>query len=241
MSVPIHERDGRHRRFGYLAVARSGTSDTRSTDRRYHRERPHPGERTTTAVTRGIDHEPHALVALSVTVGVLPALHVCFWLIRDNSVESPADPLTGLANRRGLDLQLTRLGAPDGPRDVMIIVIDLDAFKTVNDRYGHDVGDTVLRRTASRIVHTAPSSAVVARTGGEEFGGAISAPPAGAPHLADEIRRAIASAAEPPVTASLGVAIADRDQPRSVRAAMTAADTAMYEAKRAGGDRVAHH
>jgi diguanylate cyclase (GGDEF)-like protein len=81
------------------------------------------------------------------------------------------DPLTGLPNRRRLELDLGRLqrladrqGSP-----LCLAVVDLDKFKRVNDRYGHDVGDEVLRRTAAHLQDAFRGEDAVARLGGEEF------------------------------------------------------------------------
>ncbi len=87
------------------------------------------------------------------TVGIFPFVQFGFWLIRSNSIESLTDPLTELANRRGLanylDRKLDTLAASSKP--LCVFVIDLDGFKNINDIYGHKIGDTVIARTAQRI------------------------------------------------------------------------------------------
>jgi diguanylate cyclase (GGDEF)-like protein len=81
------------------------------------------------------------------------------------------DPLTGLANRRRLELDLGRLQrlADRHRTPLCLAVVDLDKFKRVNDRYGHDVGDEVLRRTAAHLQDAFRGEDAVARLGGEEF------------------------------------------------------------------------
>ena len=81
------------------------------------------------------------------------------------------DPLTGLANRRLLDELLgraiqraKRLGTP-----LSVVFLDLDTFKSVNDTYGHEAGDAVLRVTAARLQTAVRDADVVARYGGDEF------------------------------------------------------------------------
>lgn len=81
------------------------------------------------------------------------------------------DPLTGLANRRRFEMDLARLrGISERQKTPLCLaVVDLDKFKRVNDRYGHDVGDEVLRRTAAHLQEAFRGEDAVARLGGEEF------------------------------------------------------------------------
>lgn len=83
-------------------------------------------------------------------------------------VAAMTDPLTGLANRAGLREALDEL-ADDGLFPVTAVVVDIDNFKDVNDRYGHDVGDAVLVALATRLGGCAAARATVARLGGDEF------------------------------------------------------------------------
>lgn len=112
-----------------------------------------------------------ALIALTVTVGIFPFVQFGFWLVRSNSIESLTDPLTELANRRGLANYLTRKldTLTSSPEPLSVFVVDLDGFKNINDIYGHKIGDTVIARTAEQIRVAVGPSAFVARTGGEEF------------------------------------------------------------------------
>src|SRR5262249_39477362 len=80
------------------------------------------------------------------------------------------DPLTGLANRRGLRLAIEALGSQAGTQSALsVLAFDVDHFKTFNDAFGHAAGDAVLRRVAAILLALAPNDATVARTGGEEF------------------------------------------------------------------------
>ncbi len=82
------------------------------------------------------------------------------------------DPLTGLADRRAFDARLGRLMArpPAGPDRVLaVLFIDIDDFKTVNDRFGHAVGDAVLLEVAKRIAESVRPGDLVSRRGGDEF------------------------------------------------------------------------
>ncbi|GBE64631.1 hypothetical protein MFM001_10930 [Mycobacterium sp. MFM001] len=185
-----------------------------------------------------------ALLALMVIVGILPVLQLGFWLMRHDATDSLIDPLTGVANRRGFDRRLDRASFYAGKSSVCVMVIDLDNFKTVNDRYGHHTGDLVLKRTAAHIRNTMGPGALIARVGGEEFVviDLLDAPTV--PHVAEHLREAIADRAEPSVTASVGVAVAAAHrQPDKgeITTMIACADAAMYHAKRQGGNTIAIH
>lgn len=181
-----------------------------------------------------------ALLLFVSVVSALPALQILYWMLR---TESLSDPLTELLNRRGLEIRLPLL--VDGYPAISVMTFDLDRFKSVNDTWGHRVGDSVLVRTARRLHEAAGETAVVARTGGEEFVVAAPIPIAAARAWAEHLRRVVA---EPPetaveVTASVGVAVFDatvcpqcpRPTPERL---LQSADAAMYRAKESGGNLV---
>lgn len=157
---------------------------------------------------------------------------------------SEHDPLTGLLNRRGLD------AAADGVvnakarsfRPASVVVADIDLFKSVNDTYGHDAGDRVIRALAALMVGTARDGDLVARMGGEEFVTVMGdASPEVARLYAEAVRVAMAEIEHGAlngerVTASFGVA--ELMPGDSLSEAVAAADMALYEAKRAGRNRV---
>lgn len=158
------------------------------------------------------------------------------------------DGLTGLKNRRAFEEQVTHLleVARRTGRPLSLVVLDVDSFKAVNDTYGHQVGDVVLRGVASALRNVGRASDVIARVGGEEF--AVAMPDTGlqaACQGAERIRRAVAAARFPEavvfgdrgVTVSLGVA-AFPDQGADISQVFSVADRALYTAKRTGKDRV---
>lgn len=179
-----------------------------------------------------------AVIALAVTVCILPALQFGFWLLQGSSIQSLTDPLTELTNRRGLDIAVRRLvaGAP-ADTDLCALLIDVDGFKWVNDTLGHAVGDEVLIRTARRIRAGVRPDAVVVRWGGEEFLVVDRMPAGAATDVAEAVRAAVSAPADPAVTVSIGVAVCV-DPDSGLDDVITAADRAMYEAKSLGGDRV---
>jgi diguanylate cyclase (GGDEF)-like protein len=124
----------------------------------------------------------------------------------------------------------------------MLAMIDLDGFKRVNDEEGHDVGDTVLREVAAALAQATRRADVVARWGGDEF--VILLPntePRGAAVLGNRIldqTRAAAQSVCPgiPVSASIGTTVVTADDEPT--ALMRRVDEQLYDAKRAGGDRI---
>lgn len=180
-----------------------------------------------------------AVIALLVTVCILPALQFGFWLLQGSSMQSLTDPLTDLTNRRGLEVAVKRLNVTAAPdTHLSALLIDVDGFKAVNDTRGHAAGDEVLIRTARRIQENVSSSAVVARWGGEEFLVVDRMATDQAATTAERIRAAVSVTGDPTVTVSIGVATC-RPSGSVLREAIEAADTAMYDAKAIGGDRVA--
>jgi diguanylate cyclase (GGDEF)-like protein/PAS domain S-box-containing protein len=143
------------------------------------------------------------------------------------------DHLTGLRNRRGFEEALTRA---DGATSLLLI--DLDNFKHVNDVLGHDAGDAVLAEVGRRLARQARPQDVAARTGGDEFGVILfDADRSVAERLASRIVQVLGvpyqlNGAFPPLGASVGVACAGPRQ--DVREMVSAADAALYAAKRAG-------
>jgi diguanylate cyclase (GGDEF)-like protein len=138
------------------------------------------------------------------------------------------DSLTGLANRRRLDEALIETLAKPLSVPVTLCLLDLDHFKSYNDRYGHLAGDALLRDIAVAWRPLVPPDALLARLGGEEFALLVSgAAPSAAEAAAERIRRAT-----PRVTCSAGVA----HRQEEVRAAelLNRADSALYAAKAAG-------
>jgi len=179
-----------------------------------------------------------AVIALLVTVCILPALQFGFWLLQGTSMQALTDPLTELTNRRGVTASVKRLNedAPAGAH-LCALLIDVDGFKEVNDTRGHGVGDEVLIRTARRIRASARSDAVVARWGGEEFLVVDRIPAGRAGVVAERIRSAVSAPAQPAVTVSIGVATCTQSD-AELDDVIAAADAAMYKAKAFGGDRV---
>lgn len=149
--------------------------------------------------------------------------------------EAESDPLTALLNRRGFDRRANRADADWHGA----VVIDLDYFKAVNDRYGHAAGDAVLREASRRIAGMARSGDAVARFGGDEFAILLTAD-----GICDRdafADRLLAVLDQPYVlgevvvcvSASIGIAPRNHDE-EAIDGLLVRADAALYEAKRAG-------
>jgi diguanylate cyclase (GGDEF)-like protein len=149
------------------------------------------------------------------------------------------DPLTGVLNRTMLDDRLAHAFARRMRRgcEVLVIVIDLDGFKAINDTLGHDAGDEVLKTVARRLRDTVRAEDTVARLGGDEFAVVAELQPGtdGQDIVIDRIEAALAEPAEyggasRPLAASVGATLVEHGD--DVRAALDRADQAMYARKR---------
>lgn len=145
------------------------------------------------------------------------------------------DELTGLANRRKFlaELEIFRKG------EGSLLILDLDGFKDINDTFGHDVGDQLLRQVATRFSRALPSSALLARLGGDEFGVLIRGSEGIDSALA--LRATLSypftiAANQVKLDVSIGQALNDPDKPSNEL--LHRADLAMYEAKRSGAGAV---
>ena len=161
---------------------------------------------------------------------------------------SMEDPLTGVSNRRHLESQLAlewdrarRFAHP-----LTIAIIDADHFKSVNDTFSHRVGDSVLRVIAGVLRDRTRRVDIVARLGGEEFVVVLVETPAAiGARVCDELRAAIAAqdwfALAPGLGVTVSIGVAGSDEATSQDGAMGLADARLYEAKRAGRNRVVSH
>jgi diguanylate cyclase (GGDEF)-like protein/putative nucleotidyltransferase with HDIG domain len=159
-------------------------------------------------------------------------------------IKATLDPLTQVFNRGALEEALQAELGRGAPFAVMFL--DLDHFKSINDRFGHDVGDTVLRAIGQHLKRTIRSNDVAGRYGGEEFVvGLAGCDSEAAPKIAERHRAWIEALTFPKeghpstVTASVGLAVFNPEVPdSSLSALLKRADAAVYQAKRTGRNRV---
>jgi len=182
---------------------------------------------TWTTTSRGLPPTSAAAlcVVLTATAGVVGALAV-------RAARASHDPLTGLVNRRGFEQALDvavadadRTGAP-----IALALVDVDAFKAVNDARGHAGGDALLRSTAAELRALLPAGALVGRLGGDEFAVAL-------PRTDDDTAARVVEAARARVHHPLSVGVASRLPEEPVGEWLRRADAALYEAKQLGRDR----
>jgi diguanylate cyclase (GGDEF)-like protein len=156
------------------------------------------------------------------------------------------DPLTGLVNRRGFFQESARVARrqAENPQLVAVLLVDLDNFKSINDRFGHAVGDKVLQIFAETATQTVRPSDSVGRLGGEEFAAVLhNVGRERALVIAERMRSAFAEATSMVdgcaigATASVGMVMCDRPE-FDVQELLVQADKALYEAKERGRNRV---
>lgn len=193
---------------------------------------------------------PIWVVGVDFSLALIPLLATTTWLVfrstrqaLERAYEAHHDSLTGLANRRAFRERVTDAFDGFGSSEAgLVMVMDLDRFKEINDELGHEFGDRLLIAFAERLESSFPLNSVVGRLGGDEF--AVLVPLdraggfAGATRLMDELRtellRPLVIAGFPvSIDASIGVAYAPRHG-RSPSELLRAADVAMYKAKRCG-------
>jgi diguanylate cyclase (GGDEF)-like protein len=156
------------------------------------------------------------------------------------------DSLTGLPNRRAMEKQLSihLARVKRGGKPFVVLMADIDRFKSVNDAYGHEIGDQLLRRSAETLQASVRDGDMVSRWGGEEFlillaesdleGGL-----AAAEHLRRSYAKLSLQAGESPISLTISIGVTTCSDCRDEDEVVRRADEALYEAKRQGRDRVA--
>jgi diguanylate cyclase (GGDEF)-like protein len=187
-------------------------------------------------------YEVLLILNLAVPFGVQMLVHV----LRTDAIRAERDYLTGLLNRRAFHrrtkARLGQLGEQFG--HLVITVIDLDRFKILNDVYGHRIGDEALVSVARALRDTTDGTAIIGRSGGEEFVIADGWHPDEVGRRAQRLCDAIA-ALPFDMTASIGTAgihpdRGEHDADDLITSLIEAADDAMYVAKRRGGNQISH-
>jgi len=148
-------------------------------------------------------------------------------LLGDERVLARTDELTGLANRRKLVAELATFSHVEGA----LLLLDLNGFKPVNDQYGHEVGDLILRQVAQRFTRTVPSHSLIARLGGDEFGILLRGSAEETLEVAHALRAALSypfTVGGEKISVGVSVGVAQNDGASDL---MRRADGAMYQAK----------
>lgn len=179
------------------------------------------------------------VLGLLIRHGRLTTAFDAFLLRKHLAAQAHSDPLTGILNRAGGQDQLAAQMVGGNPiRPSSLLYFDLDRFKSINDTYGHPVGDKLIQRTAERVKHLLRSKDIMARFGGEEF--VVFLPGVGmvdATLVAERIRSEIERHADPvPATVSIGVS--EFRPGETIDQAVERADQALLIAKQTGRNRV---
>jgi len=190
-----------------------------------------------------------AVFAVEVVLYVVGAAFIVLVLAKDRAVRAykvaaATDMLTGLLNRRGFFEATGEVvsASKSSKRPVSVLAFDLDHFKSINDNFGHAMGDTMLQLFASVARKTMRASDVIGRLGGEEFVAVLSGTQAEAGIAAERVRAAFETATRDPkghgipATVSIGVACGPVDT--AIDLLITRADAALYRAKANGRNRV---
>jgi diguanylate cyclase len=155
-------------------------------------------------------------------------------MVSEDREHARTDELTGLPNRRRFIAELELLRRRTGT----LLLLDLDGFKAVNDNYGHEVGDQLLKQITLRFNRVIPNGVLIARLGGDEFGVVVY----GQRNIGNDVALALRATCTYPFTLSVGdvkvgvsIGSVTTEGPTSTKEALLKrADTAMYEAKRNG-------
>jgi diguanylate cyclase (GGDEF)-like protein len=174
---------------------------------------------------------------------------VIFMLVSERAVSAhkdaaSMDPLTGMFNRRGFSEISSRLIEREAKagRPVTALIFDIDHFKSINDRFGHPAGDEVLKLFATVVVNTLRISDLSGRVGGEEFAALLPCSLEEGVLAAERVREAFANSGivveEGPVDTTVSIGVAGGPAGTELEVLLAAADTALYQAKRSGRNRV---
>jgi diguanylate cyclase (GGDEF)-like protein len=191
-----------------------------------------------------------AVFSLETMLYAVGTAFIVLLMVKDNDVDvyrnaASTDPLTGLLNRRAFLESAQKLCIRQAERrqPVTILMLDLDHFKSINDRFGHAVGDEVLREFAQVARSNMRGSDLVGRLGGEEFAVIVAEPMQFAARIAERLRASFEIAgitiASQTIGATVSIGAAASHEPVTDIAALIArADAALYRAKNSGRNRV---
>lgn len=174
---------------------------------------------------------------------------VIFMLVSERTVTvhktaASMDPLTGMLNRRGFSEACARVIEREAGagRPVTVLIFDIDHFKSINDRFGHPAGDELLKLFSTLVLGTLRISDLSGRIGGEEFAALLPCPLEEGVLAAERVREAFEASGivceEGPVDTTVSIGVAGGPAGTELEVLLAAADTALYQAKRGGRNRV---
>jgi diguanylate cyclase (GGDEF)-like protein len=174
---------------------------------------------------------------------------VIFMLVSDREVTAhktaaSMDPLTGMFNRRGFAEACARVIEREAGagRPVTVMIFDIDHFKSINDRFGHPAGDEILKLFSAVVVNNLRITDLSGRIGGEEFAALLPCPLEEGVIVAERVRECFQTAGivcdEGAVDTTVSIGVAGGPAGTELEVLLAAADTALYQAKRGGRNRV---
>ena len=174
---------------------------------------------------------------------------VIFVLVSERTVTAhktaaSMDPLTGMFNRRGFAEACSRVIEREATagRPVTVLIFDIDHFKSINDRFGHAAGDEILKLFAANVINSLRISDLSGRIGGEEFAALLPCSLEDGVLAAERVRVAFADSGivveDGPVDTTVSIGVAGGPAGTELEVLLAAADTALYQAKRGGRNRV---
>ena len=201
---------------------------------------------------------PHDIFAGSIWVTVFSVelvlyavgtVFVIFMLVSERTVTAhktaaSMDPLTGMFNRRGFAEATSRVieREANAGRPVTVMIFDIDHFKSINDRFGHPAGDEILKLFATVVINSLRITDLSGRVGGEEFAALLPCSLEEGVIAAERVREAFERSGivdeTGPVDTTVSIGVAGGPAGTELEVLLAAADTALYQAKRSGRNRV---
>ncbi|NVN86472.1 MAG: GGDEF domain-containing protein [Rhodopseudomonas sp.] len=187
--------------------------------------------------------------AIELVLYAVGTVFVIFMLVSERTVRAhkaaaSIDPLTGMFNRRGFSEATARMIEREAAagRPVSVMIFDIDFFKSINDRFGHPAGDEVLKLFAVIVTNNLRITDLCGRIGGEEFAALLPCTMDEALHAAERVREAFETCGiavdDAPVATTVSIGVASGPANTELDVLLAAADTALYQAKRGGRNRV---
>jgi diguanylate cyclase (GGDEF)-like protein len=189
------------------------------------------------------------MFSIELVLYAVGTVFVIFMLVSERTVTAhknaaSVDPLTGLFNRRGFAEACARVIDREAKagRPVTVLIFDIDHFKGINDRFGHPAGDEILKLFSTVVVNNLRISDLSGRIGGEEFAALLPCSLEEGVLVAERVREAFEASdivvEEGKVDTTVSIGVAGGPAGTELEVLLAAADTALYQAKRSGRNRV---
>lgn len=190
-----------------------------------------------------------AVFAIELVLYSMGTAFIIFMLVSERTLNAhkaaaAIDPLTGLFNRRGFSEATSRMIEREAKagRPVSVLIFDIDHFKSINDRFGHPTGDEILKLFSNVVTNSLRLTDLVGRIGGEEFAAMLPCSVDEAACVADRVREAFATCGvaidDAPLDTTVSIGVSGGPAGTELDVLLASADTALYQAKRAGRNRV---